>query len=162
MNEVKDFYDNTISKIDFFSNCGDAINAALNVNVTQVRNWVDVEKKVNSTWDNVRLQIRNQLTSTLHENWREEYRQWNNITMEAKLLLKDGVLKNISTFIERNKLNNCIYESVEWDLLTAMMEYAYSTYVKPGFHTELLEIYNSGHIPCGWKGKWPQGSLLVF
>lgn len=74
--------------------------------------------------------------------------------MEAKLLLKDGVLKNISTFIERNKLNNCIYESVEWDLLTAMMEYAYSTYVKPGFHTELLEIYNSGHIPCGWKGKY--------
>lgn len=119
-------------------------------------------KKVNSTWDNVRLQIRNQLTSTLHENWREGYRQWNNITMEAKLLLKDGDLKNISTFIQENKLNNCIYESVEWDLLTAMMEYAYSTYVKPGFHTELLEIYNSGHIPCGWKGKWPQGSLLIF
>lgn len=119
-------------------------------------------KKVNSTWDNVRLQIRNQLTSTLHENWREEYRQWNNITMEAKLLLKEGVLRNISTFIQENKLNNCIYESVEWDLLTALMEYAYSTYVKPGFHTELLEIYNSGHIPCGWKGKWPQGSLLVF
>lgn len=45
MNEVKDFYDNKISKIDFFSNCGDAINAAFNVNVTQVRNWVDVEKK---------------------------------------------------------------------------------------------------------------------
>ncbi|MCR8984426.1 hypothetical protein NW801_04925 [Brevibacillus laterosporus] len=121
-----------------------------------------MEKKLNSNWDNLKLQIRNSLTSSLHENWREEYREWNNITMEAKSILNNGVLKKLSTHVQENKLGNSVYESIEWDLLCAMMEYAYSPYVEPGFHSELIKVYESGHIPCGWKGTWSQGSLLIF
>ncbi|OAB38851.1 hypothetical protein [Paenibacillus glacialis] len=162
MKSVKEFYDEKIAKIDWFSNCGNEINIITNLDFIHVNKWRDVEKNINSNWDNLKLHIRNSLTSSLHENWREEYREWNNITLEAKSLLKNGVLNELSTFIQENKLKNSVYESVEWDLLTAMMEYAYSPYVKLGFHTELFKVYESGHIPCGWKGKWPQGSLLIF
>lgn len=162
MKSVKEFYDEKVAKIDWFSNCGETTNITTNINLLYVNRWKDMEKKLNSNWDNLKLQIRNSLTSSLHENWREEYREWNNITMEAKSILNNGVLKKLSTHVQENKLGNSVYESIEWDLLCAMMEYAYSPYVEPGFHSELIKVYESGHIPCGWKDTWSQGSLLIF
>ena len=33
---------------------------------------------------------------------------------------------------------------------------------RPVFFLHLLEIYESGNLPCGWEGKWPDGKLIVF
>jgi hypothetical protein len=30
------------------------------------------------------------------------------------------------------------------------------------FFLELLGVYEAGHFPCGWRGEWPLGSLVVF
>ncbi len=30
------------------------------------------------------------------------------------------------------------------------------------FHNNLLRVYSCGGIPCGWKGDFPKGSLLVY
>ncbi|MBD8498794.1 hypothetical protein [Paenibacillus arenosi] len=161
LKSVNEFYDERITKIDWFSNCGRQIDKA-GTKFVYAKNWGDVEKNINSNWDNLKLQIRNRLTSSLHENFRQEYREWNKITIQAKKLLSEGELKKVSTFIQDNNLKTSVYDSIEWDLLTAMMEYAYSPYIQPGFHTELFELYEFGHIPCGWKGKSPEGTLLVF
>jgi hypothetical protein len=30
------------------------------------------------------------------------------------------------------------------------------------YFLELFEVYEAGHFPCGWKGEWPAGKLVVF
>jgi hypothetical protein len=44
-----------------------------------------------------------------------------------------------------------------------MMENAYMT-SKHGsyFFLELLTVYEAGHFPCGWRGEWPSGSLVLY
>ncbi|SFE54707.1 hypothetical protein SAMN04487969_103327 [Paenibacillus algorifonticola] len=162
MKTVTEFYNEQIAEIAWFSKCGEETDLTLHYDFSFVNNWKEAEKSLNSRWDNFKLEIRNGLTVSLHKEYLEAYRQWNSITIEAKKLLKNGALNDISLFAKNNNLNESVYESVEWDLLTAMMEYAYSPYIEPGFYTELLKVYQSGHIPCGWKGKWPEGQLLVF
>ncbi len=87
---------------------------------------------------------------------------WNEITDQAKELLNLGVTPAITEFVNRRQLDIAVLHSVQWDILAAMMEHAYSPYVKPGFYTELLKVYEAGHFPCGWKRKWPDGNLLIY
>lgn len=47
-----------------------------------------------------------------------------------------------------------------WDAASA----AYQIEVQDtdGFFIKLLEWYSKGHFPCGWRGVYPSGKLLVY
>jgi len=30
------------------------------------------------------------------------------------------------------------------------------------FYLDLFEIYEKGYFPCGWRGKYPAGELIVY
>jgi hypothetical protein len=52
------------------------------------------------------------------------------------------------------------------ELNLAAMEVSYRRKFRkaPAFFERLLDIYEAGHLPCGWEGDldhWPEGSLLV-
>jgi hypothetical protein len=42
----------------------------------------------------------------------------------------------------------------------------FKEYIHLEFHARMLQIYKSGHIPCGWQGKWKKeddkGYFLVY
>lgn len=151
-----------IKEIKFFSKCGEKTIINTHFDYKFVNSWNEVEKSCNDRWDNIKLEARNKITSYLHENWREQYREWNTVTLEAKYFLKEDVLLRVFQFIKDKDLDENVYESIEWDLLSVMMEYYYRPYTGYGFYTELLKIYENGHIPCGWKGKWPEGKMLIY
>lgn len=151
-----------ISKINWFENCGNEVKS-INLNYDKVKDWKEAEKKCNSSlWRNVQMEERNNLTTALHKDWRDKYRDWNKITDQAKELLKSDVTLSVSKYLNSKDLNITVLQSVEWDILAAMMEHVYSPYVKPGFYTMLLKVYEEGHFPCGWKGKYPNGGLLIY
>jgi hypothetical protein len=56
-----------------------------------------------------------------------------------------------------------LIQGLRWDILGALME---NSYLRSGhaafFFLELLMVYEAGHFPCGWRGNWPQGELLVY
>jgi hypothetical protein len=57
------------------------------------------------------------------------------------------------------KLVHC----VQWCILSALMENAYmSSNHGSFFFLELLTVFETGHFPCGWRGEWPQGQLVIF
>jgi hypothetical protein len=60
-------------------------------------------------------------------------------------------------------LGGAFVQSVQLDIQGALME---NTYLSSGhrsfFFSELLWVYEAGHLPCGWRGEWPAGSLLVY
>jgi hypothetical protein len=52
------------------------------------------------------------------------------------------------------------------ELNLAAMEISYRSMFRkaPLFFEALLEVYEAGHVPCGWDGdpdRWPEGKLLV-
>lgn len=51
---------------------------------------------------------------------------------------------------------------IRFHLLAIFMSDIYSTFYSDEFFDKLLEVYLSGHLPCGWHGKYPSRELMVF
>jgi hypothetical protein len=63
----------------------------------------------------------------------------------------------------QHDLDITIVHSSRWNALGALME---NSYINSGhsafFFLEMLMIYEAGHFPCGWRGQWPKGTLLIY
>ena len=71
--------------------------------------------------------------------------------------------EKIAPFQMKHGLDIVLLHSVQWDILGAMMENSYlGSGHRAFFFLELLTIYEARHFPCGWRGEWPQGTLLVY
>jgi len=40
--------------------------------------------------------------------------------------------------------------------------YAFREYKEEPSHNELLDIYEQDYFPCGWKGTFSNGKIIVF
>jgi hypothetical protein len=154
-----------IKAIDWFSKCGEPAESDVTMELERVKTWPQAMKACKTrTWENVELEARNQLTIALHKLDRECYQDWNEITRRFK---KNVVMPLTTKFWEpfqkEHGLDVKLVHCVQWDILAALMENAYIG-INHGsyFFLELLTIYEAGHFPCGWRGEWPQGSLVVF
>jgi hypothetical protein len=71
--------------------------------------------------------------------------------------------KILVPFQAKHDLDIAFVHNVQWDILGAVME---NSYLRSGhsafFFLELLTVYEAWHFPCGWKGEWPKGKLLVY
>ncbi|MNJ66874.1 hypothetical protein D3C77_629940 [compost metagenome] len=72
------------------------------------------------------------------------------------------VVPQISDYLQEHQLPAGIMDNVKWDILNAIMEYNYQHEREPFFFMELLKVYESGNYPCGWKGSWLGGKLVVY
>ena len=123
-----------------------------------------LERCADPLWEDCTLEARNRLTAFLHKNYPEAYLDWNMITAQAKervvLPLSKGVWRS---FAKQNNCGDSFIHSVQWDVLTAIMEHEYKSCAgRPCFFQDLLKIYKAGHFPCGWEGNWPTGRLVVW
>jgi hypothetical protein len=114
-------------------------------------------------WEDITLEASNELTSYLHEKYMNQYTYWNQLIKEAKNFFEREIEPQLSLFIEKKNLDQSFVKCVEWDIINSIMEATYSKFnFKNNFFLKLLVIYESGHFPCGWKGKWPKGTLLIY
>jgi predicted TIM-barrel fold metal-dependent hydrolase len=133
--------------------------------VRQVKSWAEATKS-NKTrvWKNVEIEAQNQLTVFLHTNAHSRYQRWNHLVKEFKQeILTPLVEERLAIAMKHLGLDTSIRDCAMWDILGALMENAYlDCGHRVFFFLELLGIYEAGHFPCGWEGKWPSGTLLVF
>jgi hypothetical protein len=154
-----------ILAIDWFANCGKPAEFDLTMNFERVKSWPKAMQECKSrAWGYAKLEARNQLTVALHHLDKEKYRSWNTLTDEFKNeIVLPSTEKIWKPFQERHGLKIDFVHTVQWSILAAMMENAYMP-CKHGsfFFLELLAVYEAGHFPCGWRGHWPNGELVVF
>ena len=145
-------------KINWFINVGKE-TAMLNVN--QVANESDFYKEITSIdWENSTLEAGNEITGYLAKKYNKEYNEWNVLVREAKKII-DGEI--IPTMNGKGLDGRVILDNVKWDLVNFLMEDAYRKYLRGDlFFESLINIYEGGHIPCGWEGKWPSGKLIIY
>jgi hypothetical protein len=154
-----------VRTIDWFAHCGEAHDFDLTMPVERVKTWPQATKALKSrAREHATLEARNQLSAYLAQHHRERDREWNKITEKLKREVVTPLKVRVwEPFRQAHGLDVKFVHSVEWNVLAALMENAYLD-CKHGcfFFRELLTVYEAGHLPCGWIGKWPQGKLVVF
>jgi hypothetical protein len=154
-----------LRRIKWFCNCGEPLTVKLTAPVRQVPNWQRaIESSRSTDWENAKLEAYNQLTGWLAENVPREFKNWNKLVKKFKATVIHPVVEpQVLAVFRLQKIDERIVTSVTYTTLGAVMENAYlHTGHKAFFFLELLEIYEAGHFPCGWRGEWPAGQLLVF
>ncbi|AVT59989.1 hypothetical protein WCT78_21485 [Pectobacterium versatile] len=146
-------------KIDWFANVG---NQCFIPNVKVAASLNDANFSLSSPdWENVTLEESNEISGYLAVKHTVIFQDWNDLAQEAKSFLKDKLLKQIPHL---NGFDNVLLlQCIEWDVVSYLIEDAYKDKIKKSlFFDSLIHIYESGHIPCGWDGVWPNGKLVVY
>lgn len=154
-----------LAKIDWFANCGKTRSFDLTMPIQSVKSWKDATQLCSTNlWDNAQLEAQNQLTIWLHRNDLVNYRKWNDFAKAHKKETISPLVQNTIRPLQKDiGFDDVVVSCVEWDVLGALME---NSYLKSNhsvfFFFELLMVYEAGHFPCGWSGKWPTGELYVY
>lgn len=150
---------------DWFVACGQPLTISLPFPVSQVGSWREaIDRCSDQSWEDVTLEARNRLTVFLHTHHRDDYRNWNAITIAAKQRVVTQLMDRVwLPFAEQNGFGKVLVDCVSWDVMAAIMEHEYRDCLnRPEFFLHLLQVYRAGHFPCGWSGEWPAGRLLVW
>jgi hypothetical protein len=151
--------------IDWFSRCGQPISLDLTMEVEQLGSWSEVVESCSEVdWENVQLEAQNQLTMWLHQHARPRYQTWNEVVVAHKAAIIEPLTRDRWVPVqEANGLDVRFIYAVQWDILGVLMENSFhDTGHQCFFFFELLQVYEAGHFPCGWRGNWPDGKLQVF
>ena len=126
--------------------------------------WEEAKARMGSTsWENATLEGSNELTVWLHNNARDDYRSWN----ERVKRIKAGLVAELAAVWKRRQeelgLGPEIVSELQSIVVGAAMELEYLSVGHPArFFLNLLPVLEAGHLPCGWKGRWPRGELALI
>ena len=154
-----------LSEVDWFSLCGEPLSWDLTMGIEQVGSWSEaVESCSDGAWEDTELEAQNQLTQWLHQHDRKNYQDWNKLVAEHKAVVLNRLTEEKwIPYQQSHALDDVIVQCAQWDVLGALMENSYlSSEHRCFFFLELLSVYEAGHLPCGWRGEWPQGKLVVY
>ena len=154
---------NKINNCNFFARCGEADQ--FEFEVEYVNSLGKVKKHLKSLkWENTCLEAYNDFSAFMfiHSNKPIDAKEWNTLVE----LIKSEYLEKLSDKVKKLWIDEDTSEDVWIDFSSSMIDLFlldyYAGYYKSEFHDQLLEIYLSGHLPCGWKGKYLQGNFIVY
>jgi hypothetical protein len=125
--------------------------------------WSQAVKHCSSTnWENLCLEAANQYRRRLSERSPELLLRWNSIVDEIKPTVLTLVEQKTKEVITENKLPKVFVDTVNWDILHLCMESEYADVYPPGFYASQAYWYLKGHFPCGWRGRFPEGRLVIY
>jgi len=113
-------------------------------------------------WEDLLLEASNRYCEKLAEASQERFNHWNDIMREAKGHTEPLVERKIREVAEKNNLPKVFEDTVKWDIVHLAMEAEYADLYPPGFYASQAYWYKVGHFPCGWKGEFPEGTLIIF
>lgn len=149
---------------DWFVNCGTKEDSIRGNEFERLTKISQVENSINSTkWENTCLEARNELTVYLTLNEPDVYNVYWNVLVNQ---IKKEVIPKVIDDIEEKAMKKCLPEEsvayVRMDIINIIMVLSYSKYYQSSFYQKLLYVYEHGYLPCGWRGRYPKGKLLVY
>ena len=116
-------------------------------------------------WVNIQLDVNASLTEYLCLNHSDLFNSKYNLVVNK---IKEELIKPLDEkLIEKCKVLFSddfqeLLNTINWDITSVFIfEYFKKIYTN-SFYYDLLKVYKSGHIPCGWKGKFPEGKMLIY
>ncbi len=157
---------NLIYNIHWFENCGKTSDLLLNYDYKFISKTEMKRSFSGVKWNNLENNEFNNLydwfkTSSICLDWERSVREIRKYEMPKFDKLVNIGLNKIFPHEFKSVLDNFHY-----DLLMIIMQLTISKRFKsdekPIFYNELLKVYQAGNFPCGWKGKFPNGNLLIY
>lgn len=159
------FKEEFLSKIDkcaWLKNCGDGFFDQFEVVVVKDREKA-IKNVTSAKWSNSCLEAQNDLTSYLFFNYRESYeKNWNNEVVRVKQEYWSKMSDTILAVLESKGFPNEVMSHVQFNVVGLFMANFYSECYTSEFYIQMLEIYLSGHLPCGWSGGKKSGKFMVY
>ncbi|EKM0529518.1 hypothetical protein ACTV1V_000573 [Cronobacter turicensis] len=145
-------------RINWLQNAGKHLDIAGTV---RIENIIDFENSLQSEeWENTSLEARNNITGFLAKNHSSAFLEWNKLADIAADFIENKIVPKIPFVAESQEM---LLSNIKWDLMNYLLEDAYGSYLnKPFFFGNLINIYEKGHIPCGWDSQWPRGNLIIY
>ena len=154
-----------IRGINWFHNVGELLIGPQPIDTIQIYTWKEAMLYyVTDYWEDAELEAQGELTAFLSRSHKAEYREWNKLNAASREFLKNDVEEKFQPYAQAHNLDKVFLSTLQWCLVGALREDAYKEFNPPvRFFTDLLDIYEAGHFPCGWvEGKWPEGKLVVL
>lgn len=113
-------------------------------------------------WEDLCLEAANQFCERLVEASPERFMRWNEIAAEMRLIAVDIVREKTASVIAQHQLPKVFVDCVNWDISHLLMESEYADVFPPAFFASQAYWYTAGHFPCGWRGDFPAGRLVIY
>lgn len=165
MKTIDDKIKERFRKIKLFSKCcDDSFQFSFSVKIVQ--NWcVASTYFCKPEWEGITLKASNQLSEFLHQNYRDQYRDWNDYASDGRKFIEAEFSNLIELWRTINNLNYVFVDCVKWDLLHSLIFQQYKVGLNgelPNFYENILIIYELGHFPCGFEGDYLCGTPVVI
>ena len=114
------------------------------------------------SWENIQIKAGNTLSRRVIQVSPERFKVWNEVAGKVRPLALELVASKIDEVKAKKQLPQSFEHRVKWDIIHLLMEAEYSDIVQPAFFAAQSYWYVTGRFPCGWKGEFPNGKLVVF
>ena len=152
-----------LSQINWLRNCGKITEVNYDFNSRHIKDPKVAAKTIESIgWENFQLDRSGDTTVFLNAKFNKEYQSWNKISKIIKANIEQQLVPILNEKGSELALSKIVIDSIKWDILSYFQEECYSQFRIPRFYNSLYKIYRSGHIPCGWEGNYPDGSICIF
>lgn len=155
-----------LRSISWFCNCGTPWPFDWAVSVASMK---EALKAISSSkWENIILGAQGDVTEQLSirsiKGLGREYQEWNRLVEDLKKRYMPQFQKQWRTALEPSGLDRAdVLNDISFNVLSIVMTDAYKELVPvPPLFLRLLEVYEAGHLPCGWKGAVKTGKIIVY
>lgn len=157
-----------MQSIPWLQNCGSDLPQEL----VSVQKALDEKQALNlftsDDWADARTEAQGDLTGYLSKHHYNAYGgYWNNLVKEAAKLIEGVALEPLHSALLKQGWPEEMAKPIILDLTRAVVECSYRSKFRkaPAFFGTILELYKTGHLPCGWSGKmsrWPNGVIIAY
>lgn len=148
-----------LSEIAWFRNTGLRDTDAAEV----VSTWQEaIESCSSADWEDLCLEAANQYRERLREVAPARLNTWNEVVGAVKPVAQALVRTKTASIVAEHSLPKVFVDTVDWDILHVLVEAEFADVFPPGFYASQAYWYVAGHFPCGWRGDFPEGRLLIF
>jgi hypothetical protein len=128
------------------------------------KSWMDaMAHSVSASWSNALIEGLNVLSDGVLSRSNEAYQHWHSFDTEIRPVVLDLAKEKTKLLMQSQGLPDTFMYTVFAGFLGIAMEAQYADLVGPGFYsTVVLDVFLKGHYPCGWKGEFPEGKLVVY
>jgi hypothetical protein len=121
-----------------------------------------IESCSSDEWQDLLMEAANQYRERLVERSRERFAKWNDLVREIKPVTERLAQEKTSAVMQQHQLPIALLHAANWDILHVCMEAEYADVYPPGFYASQAYWYIKGHFPCGWRGQFPDGKLVIY
>lgn len=159
---IKDEFLFELEKIMWFENINRIDNLNIACNYDYVYNWGEANESFEEWYDYMQ-DIRNELIDFMVKIG-YSVREFNEL---IKSVHESQQYKNTIDSLFRAVKNHCSEIEIEGPISLAIITIPVENALRefkgcPYFFKDMFTIFQNGHCPCGWRGKWPKGTLKIY